>query len=121
VITRFDRAALAGVVLPFAAIGIGLLIPRSPLTEALFPGVFVISGALIGCWWAPVPALVAVTVLSLLDLTDIHYYAAVEIHGGSFEFGFFLLTASAAAILVIVGAGARIAIEVAVRRRRATG
>src|SRR5438552_18858393 len=85
---RFDRPTLAGAVLPFAAIGIGLLIPRSPLTEALFPGVFVTSGALIGCWWAPVPALVAAIALNLLDLTDVHHYAAIEIHGGRFDLRF---------------------------------
>jgi hypothetical protein len=112
---------LAGVLLPSAAIGIGLLIPRSPLTEVLFPCVFVISGALIGSWWAPVPGLLAVIALSLLDLTNVHHYAAIEIHGGSFDFQFLLLSASIAAILAFAGAAARVAIKVAIRRLRATG
>jgi hypothetical protein len=101
-----------GILLPLATLGVGLLIPRSTATQVLIPASFVASGALIGRWWAFLPALTGVLALNLAELIGVHYVgAAIELHGpGSFHVVFLLLTAATATVLALVGVAMRLGI-----------
>ena len=82
----------------------------------LLPAAFVLSGALIGRWWAPLPSVAVVIALSVAELADVgRSGTAVELHAGGFDAGFLLLTSAIAGTLAGTGAmlrwgvGARLA------------
>ena len=108
-----------GVLLPPVCVAGGLLLPRSPASSALFPAVFVASGALIGRWWAWLPSLAVVALLSLAELAGIHHAGTIELHG-EFDLGFFLFSSAVATILALVGAlvgvAARVVVSAIARR-----
>jgi hypothetical protein len=107
-----------GVVLPFVAIAVGLLVPSSTLSSMLIPTVFVVSGAMIGRWWAFVPSLATVIGLSLSELAApaSRTGTAVEIHAGGFDLGFLLLISSIATALALAGTGIRVVVSILLRR-----
>jgi hypothetical protein len=104
--------------LPFVAIGVGLLIPSSTLSSVLIPATFVVSGALIGRWWAFVPSLATVIGLGLAELAapTSRTGTAIEIHAGGFHLGFLLLISSIATALAVGGAAVRVAVSIVFRR-----
>jgi hypothetical protein len=112
-----------GILLPFVAIGVGLLIPRSATSGLLIPASFAVSGALIGRWWAFLPSLAVAVALNLAELAGVrHEGAAIELHGpGSFDLGFLLLSSSVAITFAVVGAAASAAVSTALRRRGLAG
>jgi hypothetical protein len=117
------RLIIVGILLPFVAIGLGLLVPRSALSNVLIPATFVASGALIGRWWAFAPSLATAIGLSLVELATptSRYGTAIEVHAGGFDPGFLLLTSSAATALSLAGAAVRMAVATVLRRFRMVG
>jgi hypothetical protein len=107
-----------GSLLPFLAVGVGLLVPRSDVSGVLIPAMFVASGALIGRWWAFVPSLSVVVGLNLAELvgSTSRIGAAIELHAGGFDLGFLLATSAVAIALPLAGAATRMAVS-EVRRR----
>jgi hypothetical protein len=106
-----------GTLLPALAIGLGLLVPRTPSTGGLLLAAFVVSGALIGRWWAPLPSAAVVAALSLAELAGVgRSGTAVELHAGGFDLGFFLVSSAFAGALAGGGAAARFAVSFALRR-----
>jgi hypothetical protein len=106
-----------GALLPALAIGLGLLAPRTPATGPLLLAAFVVSGALIGHGWAPLPSAVVVAAVSLAELAGVgRAGTAVELHAGGFDPGFFLMSSAFAGALAGGGAAARLAVSFALRR-----
>jgi hypothetical protein len=106
-----------GALLPALAIGLGLLVPRTPATGVLLLAAFVVSGALIGRWWAPLPSAAVVAALSLAELAGVgRSGTAVELHAGGFDMGFFLMSSAFAGALAGAGAAARVGFSFALRR-----
>ena len=108
---------VVGIVLPCVAIGVGLLVPNSTLSSVLIPATFVVSGALIGRWWAFVPSLATVIGLGLAELATptSRTGTAIEIHAGGFNLGFLLLISSIATALAVAGAAVRVAVSIVLR------
>jgi hypothetical protein len=110
-------AAAVGALLPALAIGLGLLVPRTPAAGGLLLAAFVVSGALLGRWWAPLPSAVVVAALSLAELAGVgRSGTTVELHAGGFDPGFFLMSTALAGALAGGGAAARVAVSFALRR-----
>ena len=111
-------STVLGILLPVVTIGVGLLLPRSAPAGVLIPATFAVSGALIGRWWAFLPALAGTIALSLAELAGVrHEGAAIALHGaGSFDLGFLVLTSSVATALALLGAATRAAGSTALRR-----
>jgi hypothetical protein len=109
---------VVGIVLPFVAIGAGLLVPSSTLSSVLIPATFVVSGALIGRWWAFVPSLATVIALGLAELATptSRTGTAIEIHASGFHLGFLLLISSIATALAVAGAAVHVAVSIVLRR-----
>jgi hypothetical protein len=109
---------VVGLLLPFVTVGLGLLVPRSAASTVLIPASFVVSGILIGRWWAFVPSMGIPIVLGLAELVTptSRYGTATEIHAGGFDVGFLLLTLSIATALSLAGAIARVAVSALLRR-----
>src|SRR5689334_11362288 len=78
---------IIGVLLPFVAIALGLLVPRSALSSVLILATFVASGALIRRWWMFAPSLASVIGLNLAERATpaSRYGTAIEIHAGGFD------------------------------------
>ncbi len=89
----------------------------------LIPAAFVVSGALIGRWWAVVPSPATVIGLVLAELTTStsRHGTATEIHAGGFDLGFLLLTSSIATALALVGVAVRLAVSMLLRRLGVAG
>ena len=101
-------AVAAGVMLPPAAMAWGLLVPRTSATAMLVPAALIVSGALIGRWWAPLPSLAVVAALSLAELAGVgRSGSAIELHAGGFSFGFLMFTSAVAGTLALIGVLAR--------------
>ncbi len=109
---------VAGILLPFVAVGVGLLVPRSAASSVLIPATFVLSGALIVRWWAFVPSMATAIGLSLAELVTpaSRYGTATEIHAGGFDIPFMLLTSSLASALALAGTVVRLAVIVLLLR-----
>jgi hypothetical protein len=103
---------VVGILLPFVAVGVGLLVPRSVASSVLIPATFVLSGALIVRWWAFVPSIATAIGLSVVELVTpvSRYGTATEIHAGGFDIRFLLLTSTIASVLAMAGAAVRLAI-----------
>ncbi len=104
-----------GTLLPALGVTCALFLPRSSVSSALLPFIFVLSGALIGRWWAWLPSLAVVALLSLAELAGIHNTGAIELHG-EFDLGFFLVSSAVATILALVGVAARVVVSAIARR-----
>ena len=120
---RIDRAI--GVCVPPVALIAGTLIPASDPARAGIIASFVISGALIGRWWAPLPAMVAWGAVALAEEANHWGFGAgtrigtaIEIHSGSdFSVPFFALTMAIALVLTSLGAVGRRVASALLRRR----
>ena len=98
----------AGVLLPAAAVAWGLLTPRTPATSLVLPAALIVSGALIGRWWAPLPSIAVVAALSVAELGGIGRSGSViELHAGGFSLGFLVAASLVAAVVTLVGVLAR--------------
>ena len=106
---------VVGVLIPPLYVGIGLLASRSRLSETAGPLVLLLSGALIGRWWAPIPSVVTFMLLGMVEVANglgigpgPRIGTAIEIHS---EYGFsvfFLLgTVVIAIVLPLLGVGLR--------------
>ena len=94
--------------------------PHVSTTEVLVPLAFVVSGALIGRWWAPTPAVITVAALNLVEaMSSIQWSAAISIHGGDFSLKFLLLTSVVALVLSLTGVVIRVAASYLVNRMHA--
>lgn len=110
---RIERRRIArsiGALLPFALI-IGTMVPASDVTRAAILLCFVVSGGLIGAWWAPGPSVASWFALALAEEANhwgfgpgTRFGTAIEIHsGGDFSLPFFALTTGVAIALPVVG------------------
>ena len=99
---------LLGALLPGLAAGGGLLAPRTAATAVLLPAALVLSGALIGRWWAPFPSVAVVALLNLAELAGLcRSGTTVELHTGGFSVRSLVLTCGAALALTLLGLGLR--------------
>lgn len=97
-------------------IAVGLAIPASSTSGITIPIMFVVSGALIGRWWAPLPSLTAVVGLNLGELAGIGHSGAISLHAHGFALSFLLLTSAIAVGLAAAGALARWRVWLAIRQ-----
>lgn len=115
---------LVGVLLPPVFLSLGTMIPASDVTRGLILLAFVLSGALIGRWWAPIPSVASWTALGIAEEANhwgigpgTRFGTAIEIHsGGDFSVSFFALTTAVAIALPTAGLVMRIIATAAVRR-----
>jgi len=85
---------------------------------------FVLSGWLLGRWWAPIPSVVTWTALGLAEEANhwgfgpgTRFGTAIEIHsGGDFSLGFFALTMVVAIALPTIGLVLRSLASALIRR-----
>ena len=123
---RLSMERSIGVILPPGALVLGTLFPASDTTRAGILLAFVISGSLIGRWWAPAPSVAAWTALGLAEEANhwgfgpgSRFGTAIQIHsGGNFSLSFFALTMAVALTLPLIGLVGRSVASALVRRRR---
>lgn len=117
-----------GFALPPLVLIAGTFVRASETTRALILLAFVLSGALIGRWWAPVASVAAWAVLALAEEANhwgfgpgTRFGTAIEIHsGGDFSFSFFALTIALAIVLPTAGLSVRFIASSLMRRIRST-
>ena len=106
---------VVGVLIPPLYVGAGLFAPRSRLSEIAGPLLLLLSGVLIGRWWAPIPSVVTFMLLSMVEVANglaigpgPRIGTAIEIHSEyGFSVAFLLFTAVATIGLPLIGAGLR--------------
>lgn len=104
-----------GGILPSLALALGTFVPASDVTRAMVILAFVVSGILIGRWWAPIPSVAAWIALSLAEEANhwgfgpgTRFGTAIEIHsGGDFSLSFFAFATAVALALSTVGLAIR--------------
>jgi hypothetical protein len=102
---------LVGALLPPLFLTLGTIVAASDLTRGTILLAFVLSGALIGRWWAPLPSVASWILLGIAEEANqwgfgpgTRFGTAIEIHsGGDFSLSFFALTTALAIALPTVG------------------
>ena len=124
-----NTARSAATQLPPIFLTLGLIVPVSDLSRGVIFLAFVLSGGLIGSWWAPIPSVVTWTALAAAEEANhwgfgpgTRFGTAIEIHsGGDFSVWFFALTTAVAIALPTVGLLARVVASTLLRRIRRAG